>query len=227
MQKEEKVVTVAKETAEEVESESASPILLVVEDNADIREYIANELHDSYKILQANDGKEGLTLALRYTPNIIVSDIMMPEMDGIAMCKAIKENMNTSHIPVILLTAKDSIQDKEEGYDSGADSYLTKPFSAKLLRSRIKNLLETRKRLARQIVENVPPTVAENTGNRQSLSSPHPQLNRLDKAFLSKLTSLIEDNLDEEKIDTAFMTDRMNMSYSTSVSYTHLTLPTN
>lgn len=215
LHKEEKVVTVAKETAEEVESESASPILLVVEDNADIREYIANELHDSYKILQANDGKEGLTLALRYTPNIIVSDIMMPEMDGIAMCKAIKENMNTSHIPVILLTAKDSIQDKEEGYDSGADSYLTKPFSAKLLRSRIKNLLETRKRLARQIVENVPPTVAENTGNRQSLSSPHPQLNRLDKAFLSKLTSLIEDNLDEEKIDTAFMTDRMNMSYST------------
>ena len=214
LHKEEKVVTVAKEMAEDAEPESASPILLVVEDNADIREYIANELHDSYKILQANDGKEGLTLALRYTPNIIVSDIMMPEMDGIAMCKAIKENMNTSHIPVILLTAKDSIQDKEEGYDSGADSYLTKPFSAKLLRSRIKNLLETRKRLARQIVENVPPTVAENTGNRQSLSFPHPQLNKLDEAFLSKLTSLIEDNLDVEKIDTAFMTDRMNMSYS-------------
>ena len=139
---------------------------------------------------------------------------MMPEMDGIAMCKGIKENMNTSHIPVILLTAKDSIQDKEEGYDSGADSYLTKPFSAKLLRSRIKNLLEMRKRLARQIVENVPSTVVKNTEKRQSTSSPHPQLNRLDEAFLSKLTSLIEDNLDVEKIDTAFMIDCMNMSYS-------------
>ena len=81
LHKEEKVVTVAKEMAEDAEPESASPILLVVEDNADIREYIANELHDSYKILQANDGKEGLTLALRYTPNIIVSDIMMPEID--------------------------------------------------------------------------------------------------------------------------------------------------
>ena len=159
LHKEEKVVTVVKEMAEDAEPESAFPILLVVEDNADIREYIANELQDTYKILQANNGKEGLILALRYTPNIIVSDIMMPEMDGIAMCKGIKENMNTSHIPVILLTAKDSIQDKEEGYDSGADSYLTKPFSAKLLRSRIKNLLEMRKRLARQIVENVPSTV--------------------------------------------------------------------
>ena len=200
--------------AEDAEPESAFPILLVVEDNADIREYIANELQDTYKILQANNGKEGLILALRYTPNIIVSDIMMPEMDGIAMCKGIKENMNTSHIPVILLTAKDSIQDKEEGYDSGADSYLTKPFSAKLLRSRIKNLLEMRKRLARQIVENVPSTVDKNTEKRQSTSSPHPQLNRLDEAFLSKLTSLIEDNLDVEKIDTAFMIDCMNMSYS-------------
>ncbi len=149
--------------AEDAEPESAFLFLLVVEDNADIREYIANELQDTYKILQANNGKEGLILALRYTPNIIVSDIMMPVMDGIAMCKGIKENMNTSHIPVILLTAKDSIQDKEEGYDSGADSYLTKPFSAKLLRSRIKNLLEMRKRLARQIVENVPSTVVKNT----------------------------------------------------------------
>ena len=214
LHKEEKVVTVVKEMAEDAEPESAFPILLVVEDNADIREYIANELQDTYKILQANNGKEGLILALRYTPNIIVSDIMMPEMDGIAMCKGIKENMNTSHIPVILLTAKDSIQDKEEGYDSGADSYLTKPFSAKLLRSRIKNLLEMRKRLARQIVENVPSTVVKNTEKRQSTSSPHPQLNRLDEAFLSKLTSLIEDNLDVEKIDTAFMIDCMNMSYS-------------
>ena len=110
LHKEEKVVTVVKEMAEDAEPESAFPILLVVEDNADIREYIANELQDTYKILQANNGKEGLILALRYTPNIIVSDIMMPEMDGIAMCKGIKENMNTSHIPVILLTAKDSIQ---------------------------------------------------------------------------------------------------------------------
>ena len=111
-----------------------------------------------------------------------------------------------------MLTAKDSIQDKEEGYDNGADSYLTKPFSAKLLKSRIRNLLETRKQLAKQIVANVPiPAIdAENQVNVAS----HPQLSKLDETFLSKLTSLVEDNLDEEKIDVTFMTDRMNMSYS-------------
>lgn len=200
------------EKMEEDEETDTRPILLVVEDNADIREYIAQELQDNYKILQGRNGKEGLSLALKYTPNIIVSDIMMPEMNGIELCKNVKGNMNTSHIPIILLTAKDSIQDKEEGYDNGADSYLTKPFSAKLLKSRIRNLLETRKQLAKQIVANVPiPAIdAENQVNVAS----HPQLSKLDETFLSKLTSLVEDNLDEEKIDVTFMTDRMNMSYS-------------
>lgn len=207
-------VTAVKDMLEEAEPESVLPILLVVEDNADIREYIVLEMQDTYKVLQGSNGKEGLALALKYTPNIIVSDIMMPEMDGIDMCKAIKENMNTSHIPVILLTAKDSLQDKEEGYDSGADSYLTKPFSAKLLRSRIRNLLEMRKRLARQIVENVPSTATDGVSDLQAPSSVGPQLSKLDKAFLSKLTALVEENLDEEKIDSTFMTDRMNMSYS-------------
>lgn len=122
------------------------PIVLVVEDNADIREYIRSSFTDIYEVITAKDGKEGWELAQVRIPNIIVSDIMMPVMDGIELCKRIKEDMRTSHIPVILLTAKDSLQDKEEGYASGADSYLTKPFSAKLLHSRINNLLETRKK---------------------------------------------------------------------------------
>ncbi len=211
LHKEEAATIVTKGISEEAELENALPILLVVEDNADIREYIATELQDTYKVLQARNGKEGLTLAQKHTPNIIVSDIMMPEMNGIEMCKAIKENISTSHIPVILLTAKDSIQDKQEGYDNGADSYLTKPFSAKLLRSRIKNLLETQKRLAQQIVRM---QVGENKSGQQTETPTQPKLNKLDEAFLAKLTSLIEDNLDVEKIDTSFMTDRMNMSYS-------------
>lgn len=196
------------------EVENTFPILLIVENNPDICEYITKELQDAYKILQARDGKEGLALALKYTPNIIISDIMMPNMDGIKLCKAIKRNINTSHIPVILLTAKDSIQDKEEGYNSGADSYLTKPFSAKLLRIRINNLLETRKHLTEQFITNVPGLVTEKSNGIQPLSYNQTQLNKLDEAFLSKLTSLIEDNLELEKIDITFMTDHMNMSYS-------------
>src|SRR5690606_142489 len=131
------------ETVEEESAVNHRPILLIVEDNNDIREYIASSLNSEYKILESSNGKEGLELALTAIPNIIISDIMMPEMDGIEFCQAIKEDMRTSHIPVILLTAKDSIHDKEEGYESGADSYLTKPFSARLLRIRIHNLLES------------------------------------------------------------------------------------
>ena len=91
------------------------PIVLVVEDNADIREYIRSSFTDIYEVITAKDGKEGWELAQARIPNIIVSDIMMPVMDGIELCKRIKEDMRTSHIPVILLTAKDSLQDKEEG----------------------------------------------------------------------------------------------------------------
>ena len=94
--------------------------------------------------------KKGKQQALSRIPDIVVSDIMMPVMDGITLCRQLKEDVQTSHIPVILLTAKDSLQDKEEGYEVGADSYLTKPFSASLLRSRINNLLESRKKLITQ-----------------------------------------------------------------------------
>ena len=105
---------------------------------------------DSFEVLTAYNGEEGKQQALSRIPDIVVSDIMMPVMDGITLCRQLKEDVRTSHIPVILLTAKDSLQDKEEGYEVGADSYLTKPFSASLLRSRINNLLESRKKLIAQ-----------------------------------------------------------------------------
>ena len=182
------------------------PIVLVVEDNADIREYIRSSFTDIYEVITAKDGKEGWELAQVRIPNIIVSDIMMPVMDGIELCKRIKEDMRTSHIPVILLTAKDSLQDKEEGYASGADSYLTKPFSAKLLHSRINNLLETRKKIASLLA------LADIQPKQESAVS---SLNKLDNEFLQKITQIIEENLEMEKMDIAFIADKMCMSHST------------
>lgn len=199
------------ESSEETEQQ---PILLIVEDNADIREYVSASFQENYKILTACNGKEGLELALQYTPNIIVSDIMMPEMDGIELCRAIKDDIRTSHIPVILLTAKDSLHDKEEGYESGADSYLTKPFSASLLRSRIHNLLETRKKLAQKFIDAIPQE-SDDKAPEVPKEEPASELSKLDQEFLEKLTLLIEENLNVEEIDIAFMTDKMNMSYST------------
>ncbi|MBR5350417.1 MAG: response regulator, partial [Prevotella sp.] len=190
------------------------PVLLVVEDNSDIRQYIANSMGDDFQILQAADGVEGLEIALENIPDIIVSDIMMPKMNGIDLTRRLKEDINTSHIPIILLTAKDSVEDKQEGYESGADSYLTKPFSSRLLQSRINNLLSGRRHLAELILQRSQNTT---TANSPALypTDEKPQLNRLDREFIDKMNRVIQENIDTENLDMAFMTDKMAMSHST------------
>ena len=217
------------------------PVVLIVEDNDDIRMYIDESLHEDYRILQARNGKEGCDMAFLNSPDIIVSDIMMPEMDGIEMTKILKNDMRTSHIPIIILTAKTSTQDQEEGYDSGADSYLMKPFSAHLLNSRIRNIMSGRRRLAEIILQQsvslgntaaVSMTGGMNGKTTEILDSGEfsendadameknnvqqtPELSPLDKKFMDKLNALINENIATEDIDIAFMTDKFAMSHST------------
>jgi CheY-like chemotaxis protein len=102
--------------------ENGKPLLLVVEDNREILDYVAESFIDEFDVLKAGGGREGLALALNKVPDVIISDVMMPNMDGNAMCRALKKDIRTSHIPIILLTAKDSFEAKEKGYDSGVDS---------------------------------------------------------------------------------------------------------
>lgn len=185
------------------------PIVLVVEDNADIREYIRSFLADRYNVVTAADGQEGLDAAQQQIPDLIVSDIMMPVMDGVTLCRLVKEDVQTSHIPVILLTAKDSTRDKEEGYAAGADSYLSKPFSAGLLISRIDNLLDNRSRLARLIGSQQ----TEEPGQEETDALR--KLNKLDRNFLEKVNRVIEENMSLERMDIAFIADKMCMSHST------------
>lgn len=192
-----------------VESEDGKPIILVVEDNRDIREYVRSSFEEMYEVLTAADGKEGWDIAQSQIPNII-SDIMMPVMDGIELCRHIKEDMRTSHIPVILLTAKDTLQDKEEGYAAGADSFITKPFSARLLNSRINNILENRRKTA-GVITSIPETESE----QKNIENERKNLNKLDQEFLDKVTTIIEENLSMEKMDVAFIADKMCMSHST------------
>lgn len=192
--------------SEEVKVNS-TPIVLIVEDNEDIRQYMLESLCEDYDIRTASNGKIGLQMSLDIVPDIIVSDIMMPEMDGVEMCKAIKKNICTSHIPVILLTAKDTIHDKEEGYNVGADSYMTKPFSASLLKTRIKNLLDIRAELSKKytgadIIEEKKKIIAESS-------------NKMDSEFINKFVELVESNLSSEKVDVGYLSDKLCMSSST------------
>ena len=196
--------TLADEAPDEI-SDNQQPTLLIVEDNTDIRQYITDSFGDDFQILQAENGEEGVTMALEHIPDVIVSDIMMPHMNGIDLTRRLKDDIRTSHIPIILLTAKVTDADKEEGYDSGADSYLTKPFTAKLLASRIQNLLTARRRLAEHFAHGEP-----------LASQPEaPTLSRLDQQFFERLDQLIEDNIMQEDLDMAFISDRMAMSHST------------
>ena len=127
--------------------ENSKELMLLVEDNQELREFLRSIFSPMYRVVEAADGKEGANKALKYLPDIIISDVMMPEKDGIEMTRELRADMTTSHIPIILLTAKTTIESKLEGLEYGADDYITKPFSATYLQARVENLLMQRKKL--------------------------------------------------------------------------------
>jgi len=190
---------------EVLESISSNQVMLVVEDNDEIRQYIHDCFADKFEVLVAEDGTQGLKLAQKRTPDIIISDIIMPLMTGTELCKRIKDDIKTSHIPVILLTAKDTLQDKTEGYSMGADSYITKPFSANLLQSRVANLLEQRKKLS----------TLYSTKDNEKRTIFNDSLNELDKKFIDKVTAIIEFNLESDHINIVQIANQLNISHST------------
>ena len=194
-----------------LEGEQGGGLLLIVEDNADIRQYIADAFKGEFTILTAPDGERGLSLAEKHIPDVIISDVMMPRMDGNAMVRRLKSDVNTSHIPVILLTAKDSMTDKEEGLESGADAYLTKPFTMKMLRSQMANLMAARRRLMQRLQQRTG-TLAASTPKQQENDL---HLNRLDREFLEKLDDFIDHHIKEEDLDIPRLTEALGMSQST------------
>jgi DNA-binding response OmpR family regulator len=175
-------------------------LILLVEDNKDVREYIKETLHSQYRVEEAANGEQGLNKAKEIMPDIIISDIMMPEMDGIEFCRIIKTEFLTSHIPVILLTAKASHENKIEGLETGADDYLTKPFDSKELFVRIKNLIDQRKRLKEKFSKDFHPRPERVTTNP------------LDDEFLKKAFDTVEKFLDDVDFDTELFAKEMFVS---------------
>jgi len=190
-------------TAETISKKTDKPLVLFVEDNDDITEYVKMSLTDKYNVITASDGEQGIVSAFEKTPDIVISDIMMPKKDGIELCSTLKNDLRTSHIPIILLTAKDSLEDKTRGYESGADSYITKPFNANLLKSRIENLLEKKRKLAGYYL-------AHATSQKfiEGLST-------TDAEFMKKINSIIEENLDNTDFSVALVSKTMCISTST------------
>lgn len=157
--------------------------ILVVEDNYELRNYIVESLNSEFDVYEAGDGEEGLKIALDVLPKLIVSDVMMPKMNGFDLCRAIKNDINISHIPVILLTVLDASENKIEGFDEGADDYLNKPFNVDVLRSRIKNIINTRETLKQRYLTEPDPDV---------ICLAH---SKTDKKFIFKANEIMQINL--------------------------------
>jgi DNA-binding response OmpR family regulator len=180
--------------------EEDATIILVVEDNRDVRKYIHEHLAPSYQVLEAGDGAEGIEKAQEVIPDLIISDIMMPKMDGYELCWVLKNDEKTSHIPVILLTAKASGESKLQGLETGADDYLIKPFNSKELSARVKNLIALRKKLRERFSREV------------VLKPGNIAITPLDETFLLKMKSVAEQHLGEEDFSIETLRHEVGMS---------------
>lgn len=184
------------------ESNKSIPSILIVEDSSDVREYINSLLQNDYNIIQADNAESGITKARDLMPDLIISDIMMPGADGLEFCKQIKSNLQTSHIPVILLTAKVTKQNKIEGLETGADDYVTKPFDFAELSARIKNLIEQRRKLKEKFSKEV------------KIEPDAVTINSLDKEFLERALAVAEKNIYNLNFDLESFAKEMFLSRS-------------
>ncbi|MGF7231095.1 ATP-binding protein, partial [Arachidicoccus sp.] len=192
--------TDSKNSHEINEGDVDQPILLILEDNIELQSFIATNFQSIYKIHTASNGKEGWAKAIEILPDIIISDIMMPEMSGMEFCQLAKNDARTSHIPLILLTALDTDSYKIEGFQTGADEYITKPFALPILEARIENLLASRKKLQEYFQKDI------------KLEPNIISISKRDEEFLEKVMAYIEENLMEPELNVEDLSKEVNMS---------------
>ena len=183
-----------------IEEKNGKSRILVVEDSEDVRAHLLDNLEDQFSMQEAVDGEEGLSLAFDTMPDIIITDLMMPKMDGVELCKRIKSDERTSHIPVIMLTAKATVESRIEGLETGADAYMTKPFNMQELQTRLKSLIEQRKKLR------------ERFSKETDLGPSDIAVTSVDEKFLNKAIQIIEQNLGDCDFDVTAMTGEIGMS---------------
>jgi signal transduction histidine kinase/ligand-binding sensor domain-containing protein/DNA-binding response OmpR family regulator len=177
-------------------------LILLVEDNADVRNYIKENLEEEYRILEAVDGEDGLIQSIKYIPDLVISDVMMPKMDGFEMCDKMKNDERTSHIPIIMLTAKATNKDKIDGYKTGADEYIMKPFDTIVLKVRINNLIQQRKRLR------------EHFKKEGIFQINDADVTSTDKIFLKKALKVINNHISDETFSVDVFAEEIAMSKS-------------
>lgn len=185
------------ETEEQIPDENKECIL-IIDDNADVRDYVKSLLKEEYTVIEAPDGRAGLKKAMKYVPDAIICDLMMPVMDGLECCRKLKTELQTSHIPVMLLTACSLDEQRIQGFECGADSYISKPFNSKLLLVRLRNLMDNHKRLKQFFGD-------KTTLSKESVSD-------VDKGFVDRFRELIEENLADSELSVEDLGSKMGLS---------------
>lgn len=195
-------------TPEETDTDSLS--ILVVEDNEELRTFLKSILSESYTVITASNGEEGLQHAVEDIPDLIISDVMMPVMDGLDMIRQIKENNNICHIPIIVLSAKASLDDRIAGLEQGIDDYITKPFSATYLKTRIASLLRQRKSLQEIYMAKL--AIGERLSAPDSLTPSQPQITSYDKQFMQKVMEFMEEQMDNTELTIDEFAEQLMLS---------------
>ena len=180
-----------------------NPVILLVDDNEEILEFLSTDLGDKYKVITALNGKDALEILNKETVHLVISDVMMPGIDGFQLCREIKTNRDYSHIPVILLTAKNTLQSKIEGLEHGADAYIEKPFSPEYLNVQISNLLINRNK------------IKEHFANSPLAHIKSMAYSKADEEFLEELNNMIYANIENADLDVEQLAKKMNMSRPT------------
>ena len=180
-----------------------NPLILLVDDNAEILDFIETNLKDTYEIIKAYDGQEALSVLTAHPVQLIVSDVMMPVLDGFELCQKVKSNLEFCHLPFILLTAKNTMQSKLEGLELGADAYIEKPFSPKHLKMQIVILLTNRNNIKEHFI-NTPFSLLKSISHTKE-----------DERFLEKLNTIILEHIQEEELDVELLAKYLNMSRPT------------
>lgn len=204
--------------ANEIPDSGNTATILLVEDNPSIRAFIKEALQKQYHILESSNGAEGLAVATEHIPDLIISDVMMPEMDGFSFCSRVKTDPRTNHIPVILLTAKTAVAHQVSGLETGADIYLTKPFSIQVLELQIRNLLTSRERLWERFRLELQSLPAQATApgiintESQAPEKEQPALHPLDAAFINNIKQMVEEHMEDPEFGIALLAKKAAMS---------------
>ncbi|WP_314200534.1 substrate-binding domain-containing protein [Capnocytophaga sputigena] len=185
-----------------VPSAPEKPTVLIVEDNEDMRQFIRYILSDNYNLIEAENGEEGFEVAKKHLPNVVISDVMMPKTDGFDLCQLLKTNVATNHIPVILLTAYALDEQKQVGFESGADAYISKPFNVKLLKTRVRKLIENRKK------------IRESFSNFLLNETKQETLGKVEQQFITDFTQYVENSIANPELNIDEIADALGLSRS-------------